>query len=67
MSSIVLVTGGSGFVGQHVIGLLQKRASHVTEIRNLDLNPFENTLGTLFELLHEGFPTRSDTQGLVQS
>ena len=45
MSFVVLVTGGSGFVGQHVIGLLQTRAPHVTEIRNLDLNPFENKLG----------------------
>ena len=45
MSLVVLVTGGSGFVGQHVIGLLQTRVPHVTEIRNLDLNPFENKLG----------------------
>ena len=44
---VVLVTGGSGFLGQHLIGLLQTRASYVTEIRVLDLpsNPYINKLG----------------------
>ena len=44
---VVLVTGGSGFLGQHLIGLLQTRAPHVTEIRVLDLpsNPYVNKLG----------------------
>ena len=43
----MLVTGGSGFLGQHVVGLLQTRAPHVTEIRVLDLpsNPYTNRLG----------------------
>lgn len=43
-TGIVLVTGGSGFLGQHMIGLLQSHAPHVTEIRILDLNPYENKL-----------------------
>ena len=44
---IVLVTGGGGFLGQHVIGLLQTRAPHVTEIRVIELphNPYINKLG----------------------
>ncbi|KAL4223895.1 hypothetical protein ACF0H5_017358 [Mactra antiquata] len=40
----VLVTGGAGFLGQHLIGLLQTRADHVTEIRVLDVVPYENKL-----------------------
>ena len=46
-SCVVLVTGGSGFLGQHVVGLLQTRVPHVTEIRVLDLpsNPYANKLG----------------------
>lgn len=38
----VLVTGGSGFLGQHVVGLLQTRAEHVTEIRVLDQEKYVN-------------------------
>ncbi|XP_045172024.2 3 beta-hydroxysteroid dehydrogenase/Delta 5--_4-isomerase type 3-like [Mercenaria mercenaria] len=38
----VLVTGSSGFVGQHMVGLLQTNADHVTEIRVLDIVPYEN-------------------------
>ena len=46
---VVLVTGGAGFLGQHIIGLLQTRAQHVTEIRVIDLpsNPYINKLGKL--------------------
>ncbi|XP_049290446.1 3 beta-hydroxysteroid dehydrogenase/Delta 5--_4-isomerase [Anopheles funestus] len=42
---IVLVTGGSGFYGQHLIRVLQERDSKVGEIRVVDLNPYENRLG----------------------
>ena len=41
----VLVTGGSGFLGQHVVGLLQTRAPHITEIRVIDVVAYENKLG----------------------
>ncbi|XP_045173605.2 3 beta-hydroxysteroid dehydrogenase/Delta 5--_4-isomerase type 4-like [Mercenaria mercenaria] len=41
---VVLVTGGSGFLGQHVVGLLQERADHVTEIRVLDVAPYKSKL-----------------------
>jgi len=42
---VVVVTGGAGFLGQHIVGLLQEHASHVTEIRVLDVIPYTNKLG----------------------
>ena len=42
---VVLITGGGGCLGQHLIGLLQTHAPHVTEIRVLDIKPYENKLG----------------------
>jgi len=45
---VILVTGGSGFVGQHVVRLLQEKASNVAEIRVFDTQPYRNKLGRLF-------------------
>ena len=45
--NVVLVTGGGGCLGQHLIGLLQTRAPYVTEIRVLDIKPYENKLGNV--------------------
>ena len=42
---VVLVTGGAGFLGQHIVSLLQTRADHVKEIRVLDLKTYKNKLG----------------------
>lgn len=44
VGSTVLVTGASGFLGQHVVGLLQAHAPHVTAIRVLDVVPYKNKL-----------------------
>ena len=44
-SDVVLVTGGCGFLGQHVIKHLQLYAEQVAEIRVLDLIPFKRKLG----------------------
>ena len=45
IGDVVLVTGGAGFLGQHVVKLLQERASDVKEIRVFDRIPYENQLG----------------------
>ncbi|GFR85883.1 3 beta-hydroxysteroid dehydrogenase/Delta 5--_4-isomerase type 1 [Elysia marginata] len=42
---IVVVTGGCGFLGQHVVKMLQERAPHVKEIRVLDVKEFVQRLG----------------------
>ncbi|XP_060586548.1 3 beta-hydroxysteroid dehydrogenase/Delta 5--_4-isomerase-like [Ruditapes philippinarum] len=39
---VVLVTGSSGFLGQHMVGLLHNYTDHVTEIRVLDTQPYIN-------------------------
>ncbi|XP_075217878.1 3 beta-hydroxysteroid dehydrogenase/Delta 5--_4-isomerase type 1 [Lycorma delicatula] len=43
-AEVVLITGGSGFLGQHIVRELQKHDSTVTEIRILDLEPYKNNM-----------------------
>ena len=52
----ILVTGASGFLGQHVVKLLQEKDPRVKEIRCLDLKPYENKLGKWGFLLSSPFP-----------
>lgn len=44
---VVLVTGGSGFLGQHIIKLLleQRKELGIKEIRSLDIVPYRNNIG----------------------
>ena len=42
---VVLVTGGAGFLGQHIVKLLQERAQNVKEIRIFDVRSYSNRLG----------------------
>ncbi|XP_023220647.1 3 beta-hydroxysteroid dehydrogenase/Delta 5--_4-isomerase type 3-like [Centruroides sculpturatus] len=42
---IVLVTGSSGFLGQHIVKLLQEKDDEVEEIRLFDSRPYKNNLG----------------------
>ncbi|EAT48210.1 AAEL000733-PA [Aedes aegypti] len=42
---VILITGGAGFLGQHLIRTLQERDPKVREIRVVDLKPYENILG----------------------
>lgn len=43
-SMVVLITGGSGFLGQHIVRLIEERDPTVKEIRIVDLQPYENRL-----------------------
>ena len=52
---VILVTGASGFIGQHVIKHLQENDRNVREIRCLDLRPYVNNLGAC--VLCPPFPT----------
>ncbi|GIY04562.1 3 beta-hydroxysteroid dehydrogenase type 7 [Caerostris extrusa] len=44
-NEIVVVTGSSGFLGQHIVKLLQERDDNCAEIRLFDKQPYENKLG----------------------
>ena len=46
---VILVTGASGFLGQHIVKLLHQRATQVKEIRVLDTRPFKKSLGLLLQ------------------
>ncbi|CAG7831839.1 unnamed protein product [Allacma fusca] len=41
---VILITGGSGFLGQHIIRVLQERANGIKEIRVVDVVPFVQKL-----------------------
>ncbi len=45
--AIYCVTGGSGFLGQHLVKLLQERDDNCKEIRIVDLVSYTNHLGML--------------------
>ena len=38
------VSGGSGFLGQNLVQLIEERDAVVKEIRIVDLKPYENRL-----------------------
>ncbi|EDW25682.1 GL12862 [Drosophila persimilis] len=44
---VVLVTGGSGFLGQHLIKQLLERRKElgIREVRSLDIVPYKNNIG----------------------
>jgi nucleoside-diphosphate-sugar epimerase len=43
-NQVVLVTGASGCLGQHIVKLLQENDKNVKEIRCLDIKPYQNNL-----------------------
>ena len=42
---VALVTGGSGFLGQHIVKLLHERAPQIKEIRTFDVKPYKQMMG----------------------
>lgn len=42
------ISGGSGFLGQHLVRLIEERDAVVKEIRIVDLKPYENRLSKQF-------------------
>lgn len=36
---VVLVTGGSGFVGSHIVSVLAEKGENIAEVRIFDLQP----------------------------
>lgn len=46
----ILVTGGAGFLGQHIVKLLEENAKNVEEIRIFDSRSYRNSLGTILIL-----------------
>ncbi len=42
---VILVTGGAGFLGQHVVKLLQERGQNIKEIRVFDIFSYEDRMG----------------------
>lgn len=45
MKHVVLVTGGHGFLGQHVVKHLHLYGANIKEIRVLDIVKYEQKLG----------------------
>ncbi|GFY43435.1 hypothetical protein TNIN_467512 [Trichonephila inaurata madagascariensis] len=44
-NDVVVVTGSSGFVGQHLVKLLHEHDDNCSEIRLFDLKPYKNKIG----------------------
>lgn len=44
-----VVTGGSGFLGQHIVHLLQTKCDDVREVRTFDIQPVKKFLGMYTE------------------
>ena len=45
---VALVTGSSGFLGQHLVKLLHEKAPQFKEIRTFDIKPYKQKLGKFF-------------------
>ncbi|ELU09823.1 hypothetical protein CAPTEDRAFT_109619 [Capitella teleta] len=58
-----MVTGSSGFLGQHVIRVLQEKTHGLKEIRAFDLKAYENNLGKAAQIIchTEYIPVKSCT------
>ena len=44
---VALVTGSSGFLGQHLVKLLHEKAPQFKEIRTFDIKPYKQKLGKI--------------------
>jgi nucleoside-diphosphate-sugar epimerase len=61
----ILVTGGSGCIGQHIIKHFEENVENVDEIRVLDLQKFEQKLGNYNTTIGNTIPVSTITIDLV--
>lgn len=60
--AVVVVTGASGFLAQHLIARLQSSDVDVSELRLFDRRPFHQFLGILPGLTSHRFPTANPNE-----
>ena len=56
---VILVTGGAGCLGQHIVRLLQEKSKRIKEIRVFDIRSYANKLGNSGHEMRGGYQAYS--------